>query len=274
VGARVDVFQIGAIAGGATAAIAVPIVMQLFAKAYPAEPFTVPPDFDRLKARFKRWELMSQLAFFPFAAVFTYLIWLLFRGLATLRTSLLPSAEFALVVQEFVWLLPSMFLSIFVTGIALEIVTYLIFGSDDYNVLIKFVNNKHRMNGQIVMRILFPVTVIICTAFIVIGLNLYMLIDQNGLVISRLFSLEPTRYLYEDITNITQTDGYFAPNGNFIQNRAFEISLSDGSSLSSLNEISILALPEVLDRNQKLGLLEILSQRSGKPIENVAPFRK
>jgi hypothetical protein len=61
---------------------------------------------------------------------------------------------------------------------------------------------------------------------------------------------------------------------NFSQKLAFEISLSDGSNLSSLDEISILALPEVLERDQELGLLELLSQRSGKPIENVAPFRR
>ena len=268
-----DVFQIGAIAGGATAAVVVPVVMRLFAKAYPAESFVVPPDFDRLKTRFKRWELLSRFAFIPLSAALTYLIWLLLQGLAYLRTSLLPIAEYTLVIQAFAWLLPAIFLSILAAGIVIDFVTRRTFGSD-YDLLTKFVDNKYRVNSNAVMRIIIPIVLIICTALVVMGLNLYVQIDRNGFVVSRLFSLEPRTYRYEDITRIRQSNGYFAPNGNFIEKRAFEVLLSDGSNLSSLDEISILALPDVLARDQELGLFELLSQRSGKSIDSVAPFRR
>jgi hypothetical protein len=260
-----------ALASLAVAAL-VPLTLALLGKAFPAKG----SDFagcslEALAPVYRKWELLFVALYMIFWAPVTYAIWVPLEALARWHTGLLPAAQMTLTVDPMFWLLPALFLSLVVSAAPLIWIAKLLLGQR-YREYEKYIALKVKYDVDRVSRLLIGVVGIGSGILVFLALNWYVLVLEDAVVVNRLLGLSEDYYHYADIRQIRTAPRLTAPNGNVVSRREFVVTLIDGRTWST----NYLPMTRGKPKDQELvkrELIQVVSERSGVPIEEVKIFR-
>ncbi len=257
-----------AMVGALAAAIVVPIVMALLAKAFPP---TVTAQsgasLETLKPKFAKWEVRLSLLYVALWIPVTGAIWLPLQATSDFTASLLGPADFRITPGATFWFIPAFFLALAVAAVPLKWVAARLLGPD-YTEYETYLALKHRIDFARVNRLTCWAVGWLVGIIVALGLNWYVLIRSDAFVINPLFSFSETVHPYSDVQAIQTAPQLIAPNGNIVRRREFLIRFRDRSIWSTQN------LPVTLNESEKRTMLEKVAERAGLPIEELQSFGK
>ncbi|HEV8585958.1 MAG TPA: hypothetical protein VGT02_13400 [Methylomirabilota bacterium] len=250
------------------AALAVAGVVAVLARRFPAR---VAPDdgpsLEELKPRFARVEGLAAAVYLVTAAVLTLPIWWVLATGAELRAALLPDAEHTLIVLSLYWVIPAMFLALVAAAVPTTAVLRRRLGAAyrDYE---RYTALKARYDARQVLRILVPLVGAGCGVMIVLGLDFYLLIARDAIVINRYFSLGEERHALVDLVEVRTAPAFTAPNGNTVHRRLYVLVFADGSRYATSY------LPRDPTPAEQRVMFTELARRAGRPVVEVPIFTR
>jgi hypothetical protein len=114
----------------------------------------------------------------------------------------------------------------------------------------------------------FQVCGFLCFGLIFLGLRAHVQLTNDALVVNGIFSPSEVSYPLTDIQNIESSGRFVAPNGKLVSRREYVLIFNDGRRWSTM------FIPSDPDPETKRQFMRMISDRSGKPIEEVALFAK
>jgi len=243
--------------------ILLPLILVLLAKFFPAQGLpTTDQSFQELKLNYKNWDRFSDFLFFVLSAMFFYPIWIALRTYAGWHSQFLEPAEVILTLRPLYWCIPAMFLGM---ACAVPVDNWLLkqFLGKRFSEYIAYISMRRRMDILKAERFLIAFIVIACTVAIYLGLNNYVLLKDNHLIVHGYFSTHETDYKLDGIVGIKTAPRLVAPNGHVVPHREYVISFKDGTAWNTS------FIPSEPDPETKRWFVEILSTRSGIPIKEI-----
>ncbi len=247
-------------------AVAIPLAMRLLAKLFPAKPTAAAaPSFDALAAKYRRWDGILAVMILAVAAPASFVLYRLLVWIANWCAGLLPRADMVLApITPAYWFLPALMLGL-LCGIvvALGIVRRLLGErNSEYEA---YWARASKMDSVKANRVVMEVCAGLCAMLIFLGLRTYVLVSGDALIVNGYFSLGETRYHLADIRKIETAPRFIAPNGDTVARREYVVTFADGRRWTT----DIAADP---DQATKRALVQLLSRRSGVPVEELAVF--
>ena len=256
-------------AGAAVTLIWLPIMFALLRKLFPARPAPSSglPLAD-LKAKYSKWVSMLGLLMFLTGVLFSVGLWFAMSGLAKWSAYQLPPAivTFAPITPRY-WAVPSLLLGLVCGGMAAMWIVRWRLGAR-YS---EFLDYWYRSSGMDSVRanvLVFQVCAALCVGLISLGLRAHVQLTDDALVVNGIFSASEVRYPLADIRNIETSGLFVAPNGILVSRREYVVIFSDGRRWSTT------FIPSDPDPEAKRNFMRMISDRSGRPIEEVALFAK
>lgn len=254
--------------GAIAAAIVVPIAMALLAKAFPPTVAASPTSsLESLRPRFSKWEVRLTFLYMALWAPTTAAMWVPIQAMSDFVAHLLGPAEFRITPAPTFWLLPALFLALAVAALPASWIAKRLLGAEfqDYETYIQL---KHRIDFARINRLACVGIGSLVAVVVALGLNWYVLVRSDALVLNPLFGVREIVRPYSDIQAIQTAPRFVAPIGNVVSKREFLIRFRDGSTWSTRN------LPADLSQSEKRAMLEAVSNLSGIPIEELQGFGK
>lgn len=254
--------------GAMAAAIAVPIVMAFLAKAFPAKT-KAPSDasLESLKPRYAKWELGLTFLYIALWAPVTAAIWVPLQKAADWNAQLLAPADYRVTPEPAFWFIPAFFLALVVAAIPATWIAKRLLGSK-FNEYETYLQLKHRLDYARVNRLACWVVGWLVAIAVALGLNWYVVIRSDALVVNSLIGLTEIVYPFSDVQTIQTAPQLIAPNGNVVQRREFLVTFGSGGTWSTN------ALPTKLSESEKRSMVQFISDRSGTAIEEIDVFDK
>ena len=256
--------QLGALA----ASIAVPIALALLARLLPASTTdSAGPTLEELRPKYKKWDEGLTVLFLVLCAPITLALARGLQWLSARHAELLPPAEIILTAMPAYWYLPALFLSLLC---ALQIVTWMsiLLLKDRYKELERYATLKSGTNLAKATRLVVVAIALPSAVAIFLGLNWYVLVTEDELVVNRLLSVSEDRYPIKRIESIRTAPRLIAPNGNVVHRREYVVRFPNGGFWST--DWS----PANLDDEAKRMIIGSLSRKSGVPIREVDVFKR
>ena len=254
--------------GAICAAIAVPIVMAILAKALPPSgAVRSTRSLEDLKPIFTKWEVGLAFIYMGLWGPITGAIWLPLQAASGLVARSLGPAEIRIIPGAVFWLIPALFLALAVASLPTTWIAKRLLGErfNDYEAYLQL---KHNIDYRRANRLALIVIVWLVAVTIGLGLNWYVLVRTDAFVVNPLFGLREIVHPYNDIQGIQTAPELIAPNGNTVRRREFLIKFRDNSTWSTSD------LPAEMPLSEKRSMLETISERSGKSIEDIRVFAK
>jgi hypothetical protein len=259
-----------AIAGATAAAIAVPILIALFAnKAFPApQREKVAASLEELRPKYQNWEAGLTFLYGACCAVIGFLFWLILQWLGELHTQLLPDADLKITPGPVFWALPAMFLSLAAGVVPAFYAAKMLLGPRfaEYEAYFCL---RHEYDIQRLNRYAYWTTCAIAALGIFLGLNWYFLLGKEGLVINPLLGIGDKSYPYSTVKSIQTAPKLIAPNGNIVSQREYLVTFDNGDTWST-NWLPA----DNMTAEQKRQLVKTISERSGVTVEEIPVFGK
>ncbi len=124
------------------------------------------------------------------------------------------------------------------------------------------------MNSVKANVLVFQVCAVLCFGLIFLGLRAHVQLTNDALVVNGIFSAGEVRYPLADIQNIETSGRFVAPNGKLVSRREYVVIFNDGRRWSTT------FIPSDPDPEAKRKFMRMISDRSGKPIEEVDSVRQ
>lgn len=256
-------------AGAAVALIWLPIMFALLRRLFPARP--APSSglpVAELKARYGKWVSMLGVLMFLTGVPFAVGLWFAMTGLALWCAHQLPSAlvTFAPVTPRY-WAVPSLLLGLVCGGIAAMWIVHRLLGAR-YGEFLDYWCRSSGMDSVKANVLVFQVCGLLCFGLIFLGLRAHVQLTNDTLVVNGIFSPTETSYPLTDVQNIETSGRFVAPNGRLVSRREYVVIFNDGRRWSTTY------IPSDPDAETKGKFMRMISDRSGKPIEEVDLFTK
>lgn len=254
-------------AGALAAALITGLAMAWVARAFPSRDITEGPTLEQLAPRYGKWEALFIVVYMASWAPVTFVAWLLLRALAGWNAAALGPADFVLTADPVFWVLPAFFLALVLPGAPLTWLARRLLGArfaeyDRYLVL------KHGYDYARANRAALRVVGWGCAAAVFLGLNWYVLVRDDALVVNRLLAVTDDVHPYGDIRSIRTAPRLIAPNGSVKERREWLVTFADGATWSTSG------LPGDLDEAQKAALIRPIAARAGVAVEEIPVFEK
>jgi len=256
--------QIGALA----ASIGVPIVVAIFARVFPARTISSSgATLDDLRPQYEKWERRLGLLYLASCVPISLALWPCLRWLSSWHAALLPPADLTMTATPVYWLLVAMLLSMVCaapvpTWAARRLL------KDRYNEFERYEALKYRFDEAKVTGFLVSFVGVSSSIAIFLGLNWYVQITREEVIVKPLFSVHEQRHAVTEIESIRTAPKFVAPNGNVVLRREYTVAFVGGRALTTR------WLPSDPDDEGKRRLITDLSAKSGVPIREVEIFRK
>jgi hypothetical protein len=256
-------------AGAAVTLIWLPIMYSLLRKLFPAQavpPSGLPPE--ELKAKYHKWVNMLGVLMFFTGVLFSIGLWFAMSALAKWSAHQLPSAiiTFAPITPRY-WAVPSLLLGLVCGGMAAMWIVRRLLGAR-YGEFLDYWCQSSGMNSVRANVFVFQVCAALCVGLISVGLRAHVQLTDDTLVVDGIFAAGEVRYPLADIRSIETSGRFVAPNGQLVSRREYVVVFSDGRRWSTTY------IPSDPDTEAKREFMRMISDRSGKPIEEVALFAK
>jgi hypothetical protein len=255
------------VAGMIAGLIITPMIMALLAKIYPSkhQPLSVPA-LDVLQRKYSRWEIAFTCAYIALWIPATFVLWFPLRALSDLNAARLP-AEYILTLEPIFWFLPAFFLALAVSALPLMMLFKLLLRAR-YEEYVWYWSAKHGVDMHRANRTAIWVVMVLVAIVVFMGLNCYVLLDKEAIVVNRFFGLRETVYRFDDVQSIQTAPQLIAPNGNTVNRREYRFIFGDGRTWSTN------FLPRELSVDEKLAFAKSIADAAGREIENIAIFDK
>jgi hypothetical protein len=252
------------------ASIGTIIIIAVLATAFPVKTPDVTSQAANLAAltlRYRRWDAAFGTCYFITCLLCTALIWTLFVAWSRWHSSLLVDADVKLTTGPAYYFIPAFFWSLLVgiapvnwVGIRVLKTRY-----QEYEIYrsLKANSSVSRFN-----RFANFGYALACSTALFLGLNWYVLVRQDGLIVHRVFAVTEDRYNYAEVRSIRTAPALIAPNGHTVYRREFVATFSDGRKLST-NSL-LMKLPEARKRT----LMALISARSHIPVQEISVFQR
>lgn len=252
-----------------SATIAISLGYRLLSRCFPTTlPAPTAMPFDQLKAQYARWlnvmALFMAAASLPLTAVFS----LLFLAMATLCASLLPPADVTIApTMWWAWITPAFLLALNVSGfLAIWFVQWRL--GSRYNEFLDFWSRSSHMNpikaNKVVAAICFGIVMVL----VFFGLGWHVQLRGDVLAVRGYFSPVERDYALADLRSIKTAPRFVAPDGHTVARREFVITFSGGRRWTTQY------IPSDMDEVGKRSFVQMLSERSGVPIDEVALLQR
>ena len=256
-------------ASAAVTLIWLPIMFALLRRLFPARP--VPSSgltLAELKARYRKWVSMLGVLMFVTGVLFSVGLWFAMGALASWSAHQLPSAlvTFAPITPRY-WAVPALLLGLVCGGMAAMWIVRRLLGGR-YGEFLDYWCQSSGMNSVRANVFVFEVCAALCVVLISLGLRAHVQLTDDALVVNGIFSASEARYPLTEIQNIETSGLFVAPNGELVSRREYVVIFNDGRRWSTT------FIPSDPDPETKGNFIRMISDRSGKPIEEVALFAK
>jgi len=224
--------------------------------------------FVELKTKYRKWTTCLGLLMLLVAAPLAFGFWYALQGLATWHAAQLPQADvtFAPIAPPY-WALPAILLGAVCGGVAAIWAVRRLLGKR-YNEFLAYWSLSGRADPIKSNIRVYQVCTIACLGLIVVGLHTHVQLVGDTLIVDGLVPGGEVRYALADIESIRTSAQFTAPNGNLVSRREYLVTFSGGRSFATS------LIPSAADQNAKRQFIALLSERSGKPIQEVALFAK
>jgi hypothetical protein len=175
------------------------------------------------------------------------------------------SGQFVVIPGKLFWMLPGLFSAVCVAGVVNPMIFKRIL-KDRYPDFIAYQTAVYRVSSDASNRIALYVVLPILLIFIYLGMSHHTIFDPDRMEIRSFLSLSSRDYSYADVSAIKTSDSQTAPSGKVMVGRVYLLVFSDGELWHSefgLNGI---------DKDSMRTIMSYVSQKSGKPIEEVDIF--
>ncbi len=256
-------------AGAAVTLIWLPIMFALLRRLFPARPApSSGMPLTELKAKYRKWINMLGLLMFLTGVLFSVGLWFAMSGLADWSAHQLPPAvvTFAPVTPRY-WAVPALLLGLVCGGMAAIWLVRGLLGAR-YGEFLDYWCQSSGMNSVRANVFVFQVCAALCVGLISLGLRAHVQLTDDTLVVNGIFSTSEARYPLADVQSIETSSRFVAPNGKLVLRREYVVIFSDGRRWSTT------FIPSDPDQESKRQFMRMISDRSGKPIEEVALFAK
>jgi hypothetical protein len=256
-------------AGAAVTLIWLPIMYALLRKLFPAK--AVPSSgltLAELKAKYRKWVNALGLLMFLTGVLFSIGLWFAMGGLARWSAHQLPPAvvTFAPITPRY-WAVPALLLGLACGGMAAMWIVRRLLGAR-YSEFLDYWCQSSGLNSVRANVFVFEVCAALCVGLISLGLRAHVQLTDDALVVNGIFSPSEVRYPLADIQSIETSGRFVAPNGTLVLRREYVVIFSEGRRWSTT------FIPSDPDQETKHQFIRMISDRSGKPIEEVALFAK
>ena len=254
--------------GGVVGAILTALLMAWAARAFPPPRSLGPgPTLEELAPRYGKWEALFIAVYMVSWAPVTYVLWWLLDALSDFNARTLGPAEIVLTADPWFWVLPAFFVALVLPGAPLTWLARRLLGPrfaeyDRYLVL------KHNMDYARANRIAFRIAGWGSALAVFLGLNWYVLVRDDALVVNRLLAVVEDVHPYSEVRRILTAPEFIAPNGSVKVRREYLVTFADSGTWSTMG------LPREQTAEQKAALLRIVSDRSAVPVEEIPLFEK
>jgi len=255
--------------GGAAAALLTAVLMTWVARAFPLRPgLGQGPTLEELAPKYAKWEGVFVAIYIVSWAPVTYGLWLLLQQLSDWNATTLGPAEILITADPWFWTLPAFFLALVLPGAPLTWLAHRLLGPRfaEYD---RYLSLKHRMDWARANRVALQVTGWGCALAIFLGLNWYVLVRADALVINRLLGVTEDVHPWASFRSIRTAPRFVAPNGSVKQRRQWLVTFEDGTTWSTLG-----GLPREQTAAQTAALIAALSARARLPVEEIPVFEK
>ena len=254
--------------GALAASIGVSIALVILAWAFPA-PATGSgrPTLEDLRPKYERCERRLGLLYLALCAPISLALWWGLRRLSSWHAALLPPAEVTLTAQPMYWLVVALPLSMVCAAPMFTWVAKLLL-KERYLEFQLYETLKYRFDEGKFGAVLLSVVGVLSTVAIFLGLNFYVQVTREEVIVHPLFSVSEERHGIREIQSIRTAPKFIAPNGNVVARREYIVAFDGGHVLKTS------WLPADLNDDEKRRLITDLSAKSGVPIQEVEIFRK
>jgi hypothetical protein len=253
-----------AAAGALGAAIAVALLTKFLPAKRVVQAETAPLAAGR---DFTRWERGLTLAYvllwFPIAAA----VWFLLVTLVDWHTALLPPAEVRITPDGLAWATPSLFAAIGLAAFPADWIARALLRAD-YPRYQAYYRAKHSYDVDRANRGAFGFIGVLFCAAVALGLNWYVLVRNDALVVNPLLGFRDVVMPYADVQAIQTAPRLTAPNGNIVTRREYLVKFRGGTFWTTNN-----LMAEIAD-GEKNRIASFISERSGIPVEEIPLFTK
>jgi hypothetical protein len=224
--------------------------------------YVTPQTLETLNRKFRVWETISIVPTLLFAVGlgFTWYYLLSWVGRAHLR-SLGPSVHLLAPGDE-MWMAVAIFLGILSAALPMHWLYGRLLG-DDYAEYTLYTNLKYRFDTWKAFRVIAYPMGMLCILFILLGLDCYIRITPQEIVVNRFLGFGATRYSYGQVRALEIAQLFRAPDGHVVPRPYIIIGFTDGFRLTTNGTI----LDEEFERDA--AALRYVAHRSGKPIRMV-----
>ena len=256
------------IIGGVAAALLTALAMAWLARTFPPPRTLGPgPALEELAPRYLKWETLFVVAYMVSWAPVTYALWWLLNALSDLNAGTLGPAAIILTADPWFWALPAFFVALVLPGAPLTWLARRLLGPRfaEYE---RYLVLKHNMDYARANRLAFRVMGWGSALAVFLGLNWYVLVRDDALVVNRLLAVTEDAYPYAAIRSIVTAPKLVPPSGDTVSRREFLVTFADGATWSTQG------LPREQTEEQKAALIRSVSERAGVPVEEIALFEK
>jgi hypothetical protein len=239
------------------------IVKSILRKVFPLKPRgSSALSLEELQARYGQYAIKYLAIYMPIAFACSFAFWYLLDAVGAQVASQLPSARFALVQSGIYWLPPALLLGFVAPAKLVDLIAARLFGVEQLRGYKEFEEVRYQIGpgAGVFMAIAFP---ILCSLFVALGLNHYVLVQEDRMVISGWMNITTRVLPYDGLVSIKTAPVLIAPIGSEVMRREFVLQFSNGQRWNTDNA------PMSLRPQEKPRMVAFISQASGIPITEV-----
>jgi hypothetical protein len=198
----------------------------------------------------------------PIAIACSLTFWYLLDVVGTQMASRLPSARFTLVQSAFYWLLPALLLGFIAAAKLVDLIAAWLFGVEQLKGYREFEEVRYQIGpgAGMFMAIALP---ILCIMFVALGLNHFVLVQEDRMVISGWINKTTRTLPYDSLVSIKTAPILIAPIGSEVTRREYVLQFKNGQRWNTANA------PMSLTHREKSRMIAFISQASGIPVTEV-----
>jgi hypothetical protein len=254
-----------------TVMIVVPFVFMLLAKLFPYAPASSQAEksslpYTELRKKYAKWELSALVPFFVFCGGAGYLIYHSLRWILYHSTPTLSSDRFLLLPDEAFFMLPAIFLGIFVGAIPTDLL-YRALLQERYAEYTHYGNLRVGFDSWRVVRITALFLIPLLALLTCLGMDCYARFTDDKVITNRFWGIGETEHAYSQITSIRQIQSFKAPNGNIVERPYSALHFNDGSNWSTKNQYYRFSEDSNLNQQREAELILFITNKTGKQVE-------
>ncbi len=167
--------------------------------------------FTELEREYRQLEPWITVLTVALLAVVAYPLWLGLEAIYDERLAAQPNARFLLSLPAVLWLLPALFLSLFLSTLLLRYLLTRSMGRRRYAEFVDYNDRKFRIDSWRLFYCLGALLLPVCLVLTLMAFDSYARIDERGIVVNGFFGFGEKYYRFDEIEAIVvfddETDG-------------------------------------------------------------------